>query len=183
MSEAFLVSLIGGVGALALGIAIGYAYRHAVASKRVSAAERKAVEMLQDAKRREHEFLLKAKEKGLKIVEDAKREETERRHEVAAMQQRIEKRESLFDQKLLELQTQQTRAEEQRAKLTQAQQRLEELHREEAKALEAIAQLWRREGEERLLAHVEEEVRDALTSRIRKLETENSEEIERRSRV
>ncbi|MBI4435007.1 ribonuclease Y [Candidatus Uhrbacteria bacterium] len=182
MPEAFLVLIIA-VAALAVGVVVGYAYRHAVASKRVSAAEQKAEAMLADAKRREQEFLLKAKEKGLKIVEEAKREEQERRREVQALQQRVEKRESLFDTKLLELQGQQTRAEEQRAKLAAAQQRLQELQQEEAKKLEAVAQLSRQEAEDRLLAHVEADAHDALTSRIRKLENEGSEELDRRARV
>ncbi|MDO8599321.1 MAG: ribonuclease Y [bacterium] len=183
MSEAFLVSLIGGVGALALGIAIGYAYRHAVASKRVSAAERKAEEMLQDAKRREQEFLIKAKERGMKIIEDAKREEGERRHEVQALQRRLEQREGLFDKKLLEIQDKQSKLDDERAKLVAAEQKLVELHKEESAKLEEVAQLSRPQAEERLLTRVEEDVRDTLTSRIRKLEAENSEEIERRARV
>ncbi len=182
MPEAFVVLIIT-IAALAVGVVAGYAYRHAIASRRVSAAEQKADAMLADAKRREQEFLIKAKEKGLKIVEEAKREEAERRREVQALQQRVEKRESLFDAKLLELQGQQTRAEEQRAKLTAAQQRLVELQQEEAKKLEAVAQLSRQEAEERLLAHVEAEANDALTSRIRKLEHEGSEELDRRARV
>jgi ribonuclease Y len=182
MPEAFLVAIIV-VASLAIGVVAGYAYRHAVASKRVSAAEQKAEAMLADAKRREQEFLLKAKEKGLKIVEEAKREEQERRREVQALQARVEKRESLFDQKLLQLQEQQTKAEEQRAKLSQAQQKLQELQQEETKRLEALAQLTKQEAEERLLARVETDVEDALTSRVRKLENEASEELERRSRV
>lgn len=182
MPEAFLVLIIA-IAALAIGVAVGYAYRHAVASKRVSAAEQKAEAMLTDAKRREQEFLIKAKEKGLKIVEDAKREEAERRREVQTLQARVEKRESLFDAKLLQLQEQQTKAEEQRAKLTAAQQRLQELQQEETKKLEAVAQLSRQEAEERLLTRVEADVNEALTSRIRKLEHEGSEELDRRARV
>lgn len=182
MPEAFLVLIIA-IAALAVGVVVGYVYRHAVASKRVSAAEQKAEAMLTDAKRREQEFLMKAKEKGLKIVEDAKREEAERRREVQTLQARVEKRESLFDQKLLQLQEQQTKAEEQRAKLTQAQQRLQELQLEETKKLEAVAQLSRQEAEERLLTRVEADVNDALASRIRKLEHEGSEELDRRARV
>ncbi|MBI4142516.1 ribonuclease Y, partial [Candidatus Uhrbacteria bacterium] len=181
MSEVFLFA-IAIVGALA-GFAGGYLYRHTVAAKRTSAAERKAEEILADARRREHEFLLKAKEKGLKIVEDAKREESERRREVTAMQQRVEKRESLFDQKLLDLQERQTKVEDAKQKLEETKQKLEETHQAQAQKLVEIAGLTREQAEERLLARVAEDTQDALTSRLRKLETEASEEIERRARV
>ncbi|MDP3770752.1 MAG: Rnase Y domain-containing protein, partial [bacterium] len=181
MPEVFSLGI--GVVALVVGVAAGYVYRHTVASKSISAAERKAEAMLQDAKRREQEFLLKAKEKGMKIIEDAKREEAERRREVAALQSRTEKRESLFDQKLLDLQERQTKVEDQRAKLDVARKDLETIREQETKKLEEVAQLSHTQAADRLLARVEEDVRDSLISRVRKLEAENSEEIERKSRV
>ncbi|MBI2483209.1 ribonuclease Y [Candidatus Uhrbacteria bacterium] len=178
-----LMIVIGGAAILVSGAAMGYAYRHLMAARRVSAAERRAEEILQDAKRREHDFLLKAKEKGLKIVDDAKREETERRRELSAMQQRLEKRETLFDQKLIELQEQQSRVEEQRTKLEEAKRAIESLRDAEIKKLEEIAQLPRDAAQERLLARVAEDTRDSLTARLRKLEQENAEEIERKART
>ncbi|MDO8622423.1 MAG: ribonuclease Y [bacterium] len=181
MPEVFSLGI--GVVALVVGVVAGYVYRHTVASKSISAAERKAEAMLQDAKRREQEFLLKAKEKGMKIIEDAKREEAERRREVAALQSRTEKRESLFDQKLLDLQERQTKVEDQRAKLDVARKDLETIREQETKKLEEVAQLSHTQAADRLLARVEEDVRDSLISRVRKLEAENSEEIERKSRV
>ncbi|MBI4433287.1 ribonuclease Y [Candidatus Uhrbacteria bacterium] len=180
MSEVLL--LFGSVLFLGVGGVVGYAYRHIIASRHVSAAERRAEEILQDAKRREHDFLLKAKEKGLKIVDDAKREETERRHELTALQQRLEKRETLFDQKLIEFQEQQSRVDEQRTKLEDIKRNLETLQVSALAKLEETAQLTRADAQERLLEHVAEDARDSLVSRLRKLESENAEEIERKAR-
>lgn len=184
MSEVIFV-VIGGIGilAIAIGFVIGYGYRHAIAAKKATAAERRAEEILQDAKRREHEFLLKAKEKGLKIIEDAKREETERRREITAMQQRVEKRESLFDQKLLDLQERQTKVEDQRMQLDEQRKQVEALREEETKRLSAIAELSKEQAQDVLLTRVEASVSDALANRLRKLESESTEEIERKSRT
>ncbi|MDO8425226.1 MAG: ribonuclease Y [bacterium] len=182
MPGAFLL-IIGGVALLGIGGALGYAYRHIAAQKRVGGAEKKAEEIMADAKRREREFLLKAKEKGLQIVDEAKREETERRRDLQQIQQRLEQREAKFDGKLLELEEKQTKVEAAREKLTVAKDKLEALRVEEERKLEEIAGLPRAEAEARLLARVEEESKDALMSRIRKLDAISTEEWERRAHI
>ncbi|MFH1098595.1 MAG: ribonuclease Y [Candidatus Uhrbacteria bacterium] len=181
MPEVFLFFIVG-IAALLIGIVAGYLYRHTIAARKVSAAEREAEELLRDAKRREHEFLLKAKEKGLKIIEDAKHDEAERRREINALQQRVEKRETLFDQKLIDLQERQQQFETKRTEIEETKKRTDELRVEQARKLEEIAQLSRDEARDLLLQRVETDAGDALMNRIRKIDAGGAEEIERRSR-
>jgi ribonucrease Y len=182
MPEAFVFLIVGGVGAFAVGIATGYLYRHLVAARRVSAAERKADDMLENAKRKEKDTIIKAKEQSLKIIEDAKNEEQTRRKELNETQRRLEKRESMFDSKLIELEEKKDKLEEFRTKLRVAKEHIETLNSEAKEKLSQIASLSKEEAEERLLARVEEEVQDSLASRMRKLEATSTEELERVTR-
>lgn len=182
MPEAFVLPVAIGIAAV-VGVAAGYAYRNSIAAKRVSGAERKAEEIMQEAKRREREFLLKAKDKGLQMIDEAKREEAQRRQEVAKLQDRLEKRESLFDNKLLEFEEKQSKLEAAKQQLHVAKEKLDTIHAEQEQKLIAIAQCSKEEAEARLLGRVEEDCTDALMSRVRKLENQTAEEIERRARI
>lgn len=111
----------------AAGAVIGIALRKRFSGASIASAEAKAAKILEDAKKREREFLLQAKEKGVKIVEEAKREELNRRQELSEMQKRLEKRETLFDQKLLELQDKQTKLLDKSKEVELAKQELDKV--------------------------------------------------------
>jgi ribonuclease Y len=170
------------VGALLLGAAAGAlvatVLRKHFAAATVLDAEAKAKKILDDAKNREREFLLLAKEKGVKIVEEAKREESARRAELTETQKRIEKREALFDQKLLELQDKQTKLVEKSKDLDVAKEEVDRLRAERIARLEAVAGLGKEAAKEELLKVIEETEQDAIVSRIRKIEAESSEHFE-----
>ena len=89
---------------IAAGVAAGFFLNKQLAKGKVNSAEAKATKIMEEAKVRERNFLLQAKEKGIKIIEEAKRDEATRRHELGEAQKRLDKRESMFDAKLLELQ-------------------------------------------------------------------------------
>jgi len=98
--------------ALIAGGVAGYYLRRLISQKRVSTAETKAEKILRDAKAKEQELLLGAREKALKIIDEAKREEEGRRHELQQEKKRLESRETLFDKKLLEFEERQQKLSE-----------------------------------------------------------------------
>ena len=101
MSTISLIILLG-IGTL-IGIAIGYFLRKLLASRQIDSAEMKVQNLISEVKVKQKELLFSAKEKALKIIDEAKREEERRRREITSIQMRLEKRESLFDQRLLDL--------------------------------------------------------------------------------
>lgn len=162
---------------LAAGGAIGYVLNHQLAKGKVNSAEAKAAKIMEEAKVRERNFLLQAKEKGLKIIEEAKRDEAARRREVTEAQKRIEKRETLFDQKLLELQESQTKLAEKNKDLDQKLDEAKQLRDQEVKKLETVAGLTRDEAKERLYKLVEEMAKEESAHRLRKVQDETAEEV------
>lgn len=174
----FIISLI----ALALGAGGGYFVRKLLAQQIAVSAEAKAERLLEDARTKQKELLVEAKDKAIAVIEDAKQEKQAQLHDLQSQQKRLEKREELFDRKLLEFEDRQQQLQDSRKKVEQVKEELLRLKEESIKKIEVIAGLTRDEAERILIDRTEREVKDELFSRIRKLERETSEEWERKAR-
>lgn len=170
-----VITILVGLG---IGFYIGYIVRKVLASKQVDSAEAKANKLLEEAKTKEKEFLLQAKDKALVIIDEAKKEEHLRRKELDHIQKRLEKRESLFDQKLLELQEKQQRIYDKASQIEKIKEEIQKIKQAQGEKLEKIAELSKEQAKEVLLKNTEEEIKETLLSRMRKLEKESSEVLE-----
>ena len=113
-----LYPILIGLATLVFGLIVGYFARKVWAAKQIDTAEAKLHTLIQQTKNKQKEMLMEARDKSIKLIADAKREAESRRRELTRLQERLEKRESLFDQKLLEL-------EEKQQKLYEKANRLE----------------------------------------------------------
>jgi len=170
-------------GILAIGgFLIGYWIRKKKARTQIGSAEAKAEKILGDTKKKQKELLLEAQDKALKIIEDAKNEDKRRRQEINGLQSRLEKRETAFSQKLLELQDKQQQLYDKVNKLEEVKEKIREIKEEQLAKLEKIAKMTKDEAKEVLFKNVEEEIKDDLIVRINKLEKEASESIDAKAR-
>lgn len=165
-----------------LGLSLGYLVRYLVVRFKGKGIETKIEKALKEAKSKEQEILLSAREKALKIIDAAKKEEETRRQELAREKKRLENREALFDKKLLEFEEKQTRLQEKINQIEGIKTEIQKIKEEEIKKLEEIAGLSRKEAEERLCQLVEQEANEALLSRIHKIELQGREELERKAK-
>jgi ribonuclease Y len=181
------------LAALGAGVGVGYVLRKTLAARSTASAEAKSEQMLAEAKAKQHEALqetknrqqelmLEAKDKALKIVEEAKREEQQLRKDFQEKERRIEKREAMFDQKILEVEEKKTKYDAQVAELEAQKEQIRNIREEQTVKLQEVAGLNREAALERLLANVEMEQKEALLSRIRKMEQVTEEEVEHKSR-
>ncbi|MBU0531325.1 MAG: ribonuclease Y [Candidatus Uhrbacteria bacterium] len=170
------------LGGLLIGVVGGYAIRKTVAKGNINTAEAKAESILAEAKAKYQEVLLKAKEKAIATIDEAKNEEGERRREIQNIQKRLEKRESLFDQKVMEIESKRTSLEEKAKKVEALKEEIKKLREQELVKLQEVANLSTEEAEKRLFEMVERDQQEALMSRVRKLEQTTEEELERQSR-
>ena len=172
-----LYPILIGAGTI-LGLVVGYFVRKKLAQAEADSLEAKVQTMMTEAKAQEKEILIDAKDKAIKIVDEAKRDETTRRNELRDLQHRLENRETLFDQKLLDLESKQTKLHEKATKLEEIKLQIQQIKKEQMDKLERIAALTREDAKKVLLENVEKETGDALASRIRKLEADNSIQFE-----
>lgn len=173
-----LIALIGIPG----GMIAGYFLRRAWAVREAQSSEAKARVILDEAKSKERELLLKAKDQSIKIIDDAKREEANRHAELNRLQERLEKRESQFDQKLMELEGQKKETEERSAKFEAAKAEVVKIREEQMLKLQKIAELTPEDAKRVLMDNVELKMKDELLSRVRKLQSVGDEEMEKEAR-
>lgn len=175
------IGLLLGLIGLILGGAIGYIVRQTLVKGKVTSAENKAESILRSAKDKEQELLLGAKEKALAVLEEGKREAQESRAEIKEAQNRLQERENRFDKKLLELEDSKSRLQEKELNLHKREEELEALKQEEMVKLERVAGLSKEQAREELFAMVEQEEREAILGRIKKMDEQGEEEMERRA--
>ncbi|NQT50339.1 ribonuclease Y [Candidatus Kuenenbacteria bacterium] len=167
---------------LIIGAVVGYYIRKKVAQTEADSLESKMQNALNDAKSKEKEILLQAKDKALQVIDEAKKEEASRRNELRGLQQRLEKRESLFDQKLLDLESKTTKLQEKAKQVETVKEQILQIKKNQLEKLEKIAALDKEGARKILLENVEREMADSLMSRMKKLEEENSTELDREAK-
>lgn len=177
MANVLLVVLV----ALLAGFGIGYVIRMNIGRKDSESAENKAHKILADARDKEKELLLQAKDKSLALIDEAKKEEQARRQELHHLQNRLEKRESLFDKKLLDLESKNQELHNKGEELKQMRVQIDEIKVQQLKKLEDIAGLTREGAKEILLKNVERTTNDALVSRLQKLENQASLDFQKKA--
>jgi len=166
-----------------IGFFIGYYVRKFIASNQVDSIEAKAKKIIEDARVKEKELLLQVKDKAMAVMEEAKKEEQARRKDIDYLQRRLEKRESLFDQKLIELQEKQQKLYDKAGQVEKIKEEIRKIKQNQIDKLEKIAQLPKDKAKEILLKNTEEEMKEDLVSRIRKLEKEATTDIEIKAKI
>ena len=177
-----LSPLIAAVSALLPGLIIGYLVRHLVASRKVTLAESRAEAVLADSKSKSQDILLEAKNNALKILEEAKKEEKERNSQLSRIENLLTKKESELEQRSKELSSEKETLKSKAVELTSLKSDLEQSREKQLKELERISGLDREKAKIELVAKTEEEYKDDLYKRMRKLENENREELDKKAR-
>ncbi len=145
-------------------------------------AEQRAKKIVAEAEAKQQDVLIKAKDKAVKILEEARIEEKRAAEELKTERAALTERENTFGGKLLELEDSRKAVETQKVSLVEEAARIEEMKKEETARLEEVAGLKREEALDRLTRLVEEQHQDTLISRVRKLEQEESEDIDRKAK-
>jgi len=164
------------------GMVVGYFLRKKLAQAQANSVEAKAEQMLTEAKTKQQEYILQAKDKAGQILDEAKREERQLRADLHNVQQRLERRESMFDQKLLEFQDKQQKLQEKVERVQQIKQELEKMKDQEVENLQKLSSLTKDEAREELIRRIEEISKADLAMRIIKMEKEASETYEDKAR-
>lgn len=183
MNTTTLLLIIGSsASGLTIGIAAGYFARKKIAQAEANSIEARADKILTEAKTKQQEYILQAKEKAVKIIDEIKQEEKQIRHDINKKQHRLEQRENMFDQKLLEFQDKQQKLQEKVEKVQAIKKEIENIKEDQLAKLQNIARLNKEQARDELLQKVEEENRHDLMARVMKLEKESSDVFEEKAR-
>ncbi|MBU1951550.1 ribonuclease Y [Patescibacteria group bacterium] len=166
-----------------IGMVIGYFGRKQMAIRQVDSAEAKAESIVKDAKAKEKELVLQAKDKSIGIIDRAKQDEQERRNETNQLRKRLEDREMRFDQKLLDLENHQQGVREKAKQVEQIRSEIQKIKQDQIAKLEAVAELSKEDGKKILLEKVEQESKENLMQRIKKMDDVNERELESKAKT
>jgi len=172
--------IFGGVFIL-IGLAIGYFLRQLIARRQINSYETRIEKMIEDAKNEAKEILINAKDKAVKILEDAKNEEKERHEELSAIERKLSKKEEIIDKKYQDLEIIKQEIKKKIIKIKELRQNLEDMKLEELKTLEKLAGLSKEQALQELFKKIEEENKETIFNRIKKMEQDNKDFYEKKA--
>lgn len=138
--------------------------------------------MTQEAEEKARTVLLEAKNKAVEALEEAKRDEKKRQEQIFRFEKRLENREGILDKKLDDLEKEKRHLIDKAEEIKRIRKETEKARQEELKRLEKIAGLSKEEAKKILLQLAEEQNREILTERIKKLEREGLEDLDKKAR-
>ncbi len=167
---------------LAGGSFLGYYARQTIAKNQLTTAEGKALKIVEEAEKKAQEVILKAKNKAVDILEDVRKKEEEREEQTRRAEARLEKKEEALDVKVKELELGNLALEKKVTEVATIKKELDEARKQELKRLEKIAGLSKDDAKKILLQLTEEESADLLLKRIKSLEIEGRDFLEKKAR-
>ncbi len=176
------MNFIGIIAGLIVGIFLGIIIKKTLTSKNIRQAEQKAESLLDEAKQKYKDALIQAKDKSLALIEEAKAEEKEGRKRLQETENRLTKRESLFDKKIIEIEDTKNKLENTRKQLESNKAEIKKIKDSQLQKLEKIAALTQEEAKEVLVNNMENRMNDELLHRMRKLENQATDELESKAK-
>lgn len=165
-----------------LGLAIGFYLRRFLTKNTVGSAEQRAEAIIQEAKTKEAEIVLQAKEKAMSVVEEGQRTIDSQRGELKTEQNRLAEREGMLDKTLLEFENRRAKVDQEKEEVELQRLMIADKVAEAETKLQQVAALSKQQAEDILMKRTEAECQDALMSRIRKLDEEQDETVEAKAR-
>lgn len=152
-----------------IGGLTGYILRKIIAKGRATSVEARAEKVLSDAKTKAQKFLLQGKDRALQLIDDAKKEERETRKELLEYQKKLQKRASIFEQKLLDLQDKEQKLKDKVEEVKIIKSKVQEIKDGQVARLEKISGFSRNEAKDELLKLIEDGEKEAILSRAKKV--------------
>ena len=171
-----------GILSLVIGSVLGYFARQSIAKKQLGTAEGKINKMVEDAKAEAEAVILASKKKSVETLEEAKKEERKRQEQIFHLEKRLGAREEMLDKKLIELERGKELLIRKAEEVKRIRKEAESARQEQLKRLEKIAGLSKEEAKKVLLQLAEEQNREILAERIKKMEQQGHEELEKKAR-
>jgi ribonuclease Y len=181
MPDMLVVGLVALVAAL-VGFGIALLLRRSFALASETTARANADRLLAEARARQNQIILEAKDEALKVAKTAELENRERRAELQRYESRLDKKDEQLDQKITQVDDRDRRLGLREQELEGERGKIAQLQDEQRTELARVASLTMEEARGLLLDRVEEEMRDITGRKVRELEIEARERADDRAR-
>jgi ribonuclease Y len=181
MSDTLVVGLVALVAGL-VGFGIAMLLRRSFALGSEAAARANADRLLAEARARQNQIILEAKDEALKVAKAAEAENRERRAELQRYETRLDKKDEQLDQKTAQVEERDRRLGQKESEIEAERAKIGQLQEEQQVELARVASLSMDEARGILLQRVEEEMRDLMSRKVRELEAEARDRADERAR-
>ena len=181
MPDILVVGLVALVAGL-VGFGIALLLRRSFALASETAARANSERLVAEARAKQKEIILEAKDEALKVAKAAETENRERRAELQRFESRLDKKDEQLDQKVAQVEERDRRLGERAAEVDAERTKTVQIQEEQRTELARVASLTMDEARALLLQRVEEEVRDLTNRKVRELEAEARERADERAR-
>ena len=175
-------SILIGLLALIVGIAVGYFFHRYQVEKALKDQQQKSESILKGANEQARLIESQARENSTKIIQAAEGEIKERRHELSRETERLDKRRSELDSRADRLEQREQTINKRQSSMDRRANEVEKMVEDQVIKLEQISQLTQDEAKNELFAAVEKEARADMARIYRQIEAEAREEGEKRAR-
>jgi ribonuclease Y len=181
MPDILVVGLVALVAAI-VGFGIALLVRRSFALASETTARANADRLLAEARARQNQIILEAKDEALKVAKTAELENRERRAELQRYEGRLDKKDEQLDQKIAQVDERDRRLAQKEQELEVERGKIAQLQDEQRTELARVASLTMDEARALLLERVEEEMRDITGRKVRELEIDARERADERAR-
>jgi len=181
MPDPLVVGLAALVGGL-VGFAVALLVRRSFALGSETAARANGERLVAEARAKQKEILLEAKDEAIKLAKTAETENRERRSELQRYETRLDKKDEQLDQKLASVDQRERRLVEKELELEAEREKIAQLQTEQRTELARVAGLSMDEARSLLLKRVEDEMRDITNRKVHDLEAEARETADAKAR-
>ena len=166
-----------------IGVVVGAGGTYAYNQKRGASAGAEADKLINQAKNKAGDILLKAKDEALKAAEEAKKDQDEHRRELKKAENRVADRETNLDRKLEELDTRGEKLRRQEDEVESLKNEIREIRTKQQDKLEKIAKLTKKDAADKLMQMTERDIKQDLLGLIDKLQKDAMQDAEERAQT
>ncbi|MCL5266015.1 MAG: ribonuclease Y [Chloroflexi bacterium] len=179
-----LIPVIAAISVIVGGMAFafGYFFKDYRARKEMKIAEASAEQILAEAKAKQREITLEARDAALKIRAAAEVEIRDRRADLQRQERRLQQKEENLDRKVEAIERRERAIGQKEKETDNVRNEIEQIKRDQVRELERVSGLSISQAKELLLKAIEDEVREDAARRIREIEAGAKEEADRRAR-
>ncbi len=177
-----LTAIIISVGALLVGVGVGYYLRLIISLGRKGSMELEIKQIMLGAKEEAQRILDEAKKKAEEKVNESQVETKKKEVEWKETEHRLIKKEELLDARQVEIDREVENIKLKVEDIKKIKDRVDNMQNEKEKELEKIAHLSTDDAKGVLFKNIEEKYEEDLLVRMQKMETANTEKLDRRAK-
>ncbi len=177
-----LTIIIISVAALLIGVGVGYYLRLVISLGQKGSMDLEIKQIMLGAKEDAQKVIDEAKKKAEDLVNEGKKEEKKKEEEWKQTENRLIKKDELLDNRQGEIDKEVEKIKTKIEEVKKIKERVDNMESEKEKELEKVAKLSTDDAKEILFKNIESNYEEDLLIRMQKMETSNTEKLDRRAK-